>query len=230
MHDKKSILPFDCHDADRSFSWLSLEMSSVHSSTMPSKHTLVAMCVLLGLAQPAIADSREPLVELGSPDAPSKEEVGSEQLKSLSGVSLEERARLRMDLRRYSRTSDPIHTQIEDRRRLMSKGIQERFFNADRDNDGLLSLQEVVDSLPQVARHYNQVDLDGDNFISINELMGYQAKIMERQRAAELRVQEARDAELKEAEAAAENEVDSKQTKRPKLKSRQAEIEGKPAL
>ncbi len=112
----------------------------------------------------------------------------------------------------------------------MSKGIQERFFGADRDNDGVLSLQEVVDSLPQVARHYSQVDLDGDNFISINELMSFQAKITERQRAAELRMQEARDAEIKEAEVAAESEVVSKQTKRPKLKSKQAEIEGKPAL
>lgn len=225
MSDTQSVLPTTNFNG-----LLSPKMSLVHPSISNPKHTLIAMCVLFGLAQTAVAGPREPLVEPISPDAPSKEEVGSEQLKNLSGVSQEERMRLRMDLHRYSRTSDPIHTQIEDRRRLMSKGIQERFFGADRDNDGVLSLQEVVDSLPQVARHYSQVDLDGDNFISINELMSFQAKITERQRAAELRIQEARDAEINEAELAAESEVVSKQTKRPKLKSKQAEIEGKPAL
>lgn len=224
MSDTQSVLPTSNFNG-----LLRPKMSLVSPSILHPKHTLIAMCVMLGLAQTAVAGPREPLVEPISPDAPSKEEIGSEQLKNLSGVSQEERMRLRIDLHRYS-TSDPIHTQIEDRRRLMNKGIQERFFGADRDNDGVLSLQEVVDSLPQVARHYNQVDVDGDNFISINELVGFQAKITERRRAAELRIQEARDAELKEAEAAAESEVVSKQTSRPKLKSKQAEIEGKPSL
>jgi len=191
------------------------------------------MCVCLGLSQSGIAGPRE---ALGLPENPddkviqSGDESNSEQMQSLGGVSLEERMRLRMDLNHFSRTSDPIHSQIQDRRRSMSKGIQERFFRADRDNDNLLSRQEVVDSLPQVARHYNQVDLDADGYISITELMEYQTKLIERQRAAELRIQQAREAELMEAKAAEEEEAQSKQTKRPKLKSKQAEIEGKPAL
>ncbi len=191
------------------------------------------MCVFLGLSQSGLAGSRDILATANNADdkaVQSADDAGSDQLQNLSGVSIEERIRLRMDLNHYSRTSDPIHTQIEDRRRLMNKGIQERFFGADKDNDGLLSLQEVVDSLPQVARHYNQVDLDGDGFISINELIAFQAQINERQRAAELRIQQARDAELKEAASAAEEEVASKQTKRPKIKSKQAEAERKPAL
>jgi hypothetical protein len=190
------------------------------------------MCVCLGLSQSGIAGPREALGLQENPDdkvMQSGDEPNSEQMQSLGGVSPEERMRLRMDLNHYSRTSDPIHSQIQDRRRTMSKGIQERFFRADRDNDNLLSRQEVVDSLPQVARHYNQVDLDADGFISITELMEYQNKLIERQRAAELRIQQAREAELLEAQAA-EEEAQSKQTKRPKLKSKQAEIEGKPAL
>jgi len=203
-----------------------------HSSAAP-KHTLIMMCVCLGLSQSGIAGPRE---AFGLPENPddkviqSGDESNSEQLQSLGGVSLEERMRLRMDLNHYSRTSDPIHSQIQDRRRSMSKGIQERFFRADKDNDNLLSRQEVVDSLPQVARHYNQVDLDGDGYISITELVDYQAKLVERQRAAELRILQAREAELMEAKAAEEEEMQNKQNKRPKLKSKQAEIEGKPAL
>lgn len=188
------------------------------------------MCVFFGLSQSGIAGPREPLIAPSKTDAQFADEVGEDQLENLSGVSVEDRTRLRMDLRQYSRSSDPIHTQIEDRRRLMSKGVQERFFGADKDNDGLLSLQEVVDSLPQVARHYNQVDLDGDNSISMNELVNFHDKITERQRAAEIRIRQAREAELKAAQIAAENEVATKQTSRPRLKSKQAEIEGKPSL
>jgi hypothetical protein len=206
-------------------------MLFAHSSAAP-KHTLILMFVCLGLSQSGIAGPREALGLQENPDdkvIQSSDESNSEQMQSLGGVTPEERMRLRMDLNHYSRTSDPIHSQIQDRRRSMSKGIQERFFRADRDNDNLLSRQEVVDSLPQVARHYNQVDLDADGYISITELMDYQTKLVERQRAAELRIQQAREAELVEAQVA-EEEAQGKQTKRPKLKSKQAEIEGKPAL
>ncbi len=205
-------------------------MFLLHRSALSHKHALIAMCVFLGLSQSGIAGPREPLIAPGNPDVKSSDDVGNDQLENLSGVSVEDRVRLRMDLRQYSRSSDPIHTQIEDRRRLMSKGVQERFFGADRDNDGLLSRQEVVDSLPQVARHYNQVDLDGDGFISITELVSFHDKIMERQRAAEIRIRQAKEAELREAEIAAETEVATKQTRRAKMKSKQAEIESKPAL
>lgn len=205
-------------------------MFLLHQSTLSHKHALIAMCVFFGLSQSGIAGPREPLIAPSKTDAQFADEVGEDQLENLSGVSVEDRTRLRMDLRQYSRSSDPIHTQIEDRRRLMSKGVQERFFGADKDNDGLLSLQEVVDSLPQVARHYNQVDLDGDNSISMNELVNFHDKITERQRAAEIRIRQAREAELKAAQIAAENEVATKQTSRPRLKSKQAEIEGKPSL
>jgi hypothetical protein len=204
-----------------------------HQPPVSGKHALILMCVCLGLSQAGVAGPREFIDSSEAPDerfAQPPEDVSSEQLQSLSGVSVEERMRLRMDLNHYSRTSDPIHSKIEDRRRIMSKDIQDRYFRADKDNDGLLSRQEVVDSLPQVARHYNQVDLDSDGFISIKELVAFQAKLIERQYAAELRMQQARDAELEEARKAEEADVSSKQTRRPKIKSKQAEVERKPAL
>lgn len=208
-------------------------MNFAHSTVLHPKHTLIAMCVLLSLSQSSLAGPKNTLALAEKSDdknTQTADSVSNEQLENLSGVSLEEHMRLRRDLNYYSRTSDPIHTQIEDRRRLMSKGIQERFFGADKDNDGKLSLQEVVDSLPQVARHYNKVDADSDNFISINELVAFQAQITERQRAAEIRIQEEREAELNTVANAAEDEVPSKQTKRPKIKSRQAETDRKPTL
>lgn len=205
-------------------------MFLLHQSNLSHKHALIAMCVFFGLSQSGIAGPRDALIAPSKPDTQLADEIDDDQLENLSGVSIEDRIRLRMDLRQYSRNSDPIHTQIEDRRRLMNKGVQERFLGADRDNDGLLSRQEVVDSLPQVARHYNQVDLDTDGYISITELVGFHEKITERQRAAEIRIRQAREAELKEAEIAAENEVATKQTSRPKMKSKQAEIVGKPSL
>lgn len=198
-----------------------------------TRHALLMLCVFFGLSQSGIAGPREALGLVENPEGRSAlpgDEIGAEQVQGLGSVSLEDRMRLRMDLNHYSRTNDPIHHQIQDRRRSMSKGIQERFFRADRDNDNLLSRQEVVDSLPQVARHFNQVDLDGDEFISITELVDYQARLVERQRAAELRIQQAREAELLEAQAAAEVEVENTQAKRSKLKSKQAEIPGKPSL
>ncbi|PKO25656.1 MAG: hypothetical protein CVU35_03060 [Betaproteobacteria bacterium HGW-Betaproteobacteria-8] len=191
------------------------------------------MCVFLGLSHSSVAGPRSALVVADASEdkiVQPAEEAGSEQVQDLNGVSLEQRVRLRMDLNNYSRSSDPIHSHIQDRRRSMNKGIQERFFGADKDTDGVLSRQEVVDSLPQVARHYNQVDLDEDGFISINELVAYQAKLLERQRAGELRILQAKEAELKALQSAEQDEVLSKQTPRPKLKNKQAEIEGKPAL
>lgn len=191
------------------------------------------MCVFLGLSHSSLAGPRGALFVADPADGKivqPTEEADSEQVQDLNGVSLEQRVQLRIDLNNYSRSSDPVHSHIQDRRRSMNKGIQERFFSADADTDGVLSRQEVVDSLPQVARHYNQVDLDEDGFISINELVAYQAKVIERHRAGELRVQQAKEAELKALQSADQDEVSSKQTARPKLKNKQAEIEGKPAL
>ena len=98
-------------------------------------------------------------------------------------ISIEDRIRLRRDLYEYSKSVDAAHIQIEERRRLMRKRIQERFLDADHDNDGSLSREEATEMLPQVARHFSQFDLNGDGVITLLELEDAQAKIAERQRA-----------------------------------------------
>ena len=98
------------------------------------------------------------------------------------GVNMDENIRLRRDLDEYSRTVDPAHVQIEERRRVMHKRLQERFSETDRDNDGAISIEEAYDLMPQLARHFNAVDLNSDHLITLDELEALQAKIAERQR------------------------------------------------
>ena len=104
------------------------------------------------------------------------------------GVNMDDNIRLRRTLDEYSRTVDPAHVQIEERRRVMHQRIQERFSQADRDNDGGISLEEANDSMPQLARHFGAVDLNSDHMITLEELEALQAKIAERQRMATLKV------------------------------------------
>lgn len=239
-------------------------MAAFRQAVVAKRHALIAMWMLFGLSQaslagshssqPAAPDSRDaassPAADTAVADSSTENsaENDSQQLQDLQGVTLEERMRLRMDLRHYSRTSDPVHPQIEDRRRMMNKGIQERFFKADRDDDGLLSRQEVMDSLPQVARHFMQIDLDGDGYISMSELVAFQTQLLERQRAAELRMQERERAMRRAAEAAAAEadaiaaeaantpaavtnaSTSAEQPRRPRPKSKQAEVDRKPTL
>ncbi len=115
----------------------------------------------------------------------------SDNLKSSTeavGVNMDDNIRLRRTLDEYSRTVDPAHVQIEERRRVMHQRIQERFSQADRDSDGGISLEEAYDSMPQLARHFGAVDLNSDHMITLEELEALQAKIAERQRMATLKV------------------------------------------
>jgi hypothetical protein len=98
------------------------------------------------------------------------------------GVNIDDNIRLRRSLDEYSRTVDPAHVQIEERRRVMHQRLQERFSQADRDNDGTISLEEAYEMMPQLARHFGAVDLNGDRLITLDELGALQAKIAERQR------------------------------------------------
>lgn len=104
------------------------------------------------------------------------------------GVNMDDNIRLRRTLDEYSRTVDPAHVQIEERRRVMHQRIQERFSQADRDNDGGISLEEAYDSMPQLARHFGAVDLNNDHVITLEELEALQAKIAERQRIATVKI------------------------------------------
>ncbi|ROH88624.1 EF-hand domain-containing protein [Pseudomethylobacillus aquaticus] len=129
-------------------------------------------------------------------------------------VSMEELMRLRKDLDDYSRSIDPAHVQIEERRRVMRQRIQERFLGSDKDNDGSISREEATETMPQIARQFSVVDLNGDGVITLNELEQAQARALERQRAHLLKMQQ-------EALLAAETERAEK-AEAEKAKNKQA--------
>jgi EF hand len=202
-------------------------MMTTHRFIANKKHALIAICVLFGFSEPVYA---------GSHDAPANHEAQSnaeeitpqitdEDIQDVpdqqtlgDDVSDEDRVLLRRDLDTYSRSANPDHVLLEERRRMMHKQIQERFFAADRDNDGSLSREEAAEALPQIARHFNEVDLNGDDVITINELAVAQAKAEERQRMAESKLEEAKLNDIKDADS---------QTKR---KGKQATVSRKRSL
>lgn len=174
------------------------------------KPACVAFCILLVFTESMLAAPRDSQITAddaarqGDSDAPD-----SFQVKKLRGpISIEESIRLRRDLDEYTRTVDPAHVQIEERRRIMHKRIQSRFLDTDKDNDGSISLEEATESLPQVARHFNAVDTNGDGVLSLDELEALQSKIVERQRTDSIK-SEAVKTEAADAEAAKRKSKDA---------------------
>jgi len=111
-------------------------------------------------------------------------------LKTLEhNFSPEKRANLRKALDDYARSVDQDHDQIEARRRAMQESVKERFFDADGDFDNTIDRQEATAKLPQIARHFNSVDTNGDGLISLDELESAQMRMIERQRAAEIAIE-----------------------------------------
>lgn len=165
------------------------------------KYTLLALCMFLTLSQTLFAGShdaqigRESQRDSTSRDASNTDEGSAQSADGDSqeateaqtlndNISTEERMRLRRALDEFARSADPDHEQIQERRRLMRQRIQERFLASDKDNDGSISREEAFETLPQIARHFSQVDLNNDGVITLNELEAAQARAIERQRAA----------------------------------------------
>lgn len=123
---------------------------------------------------------------------------GLQQTLNLN-FSPEHREKLRKALEDYARNADPSHEKIEERRRQMRESIEERFFEADGNNDGTLDSQEATYKLPQIARHFNSVDVNQDGLISLTELVDFQARILERRRLAESRMDVERLQKLQES-------------------------------
>lgn len=103
--------------------------------------------------------------------------------------SPEDRARLRKALSDYARNSDPDHQQVLQKRKAMHDSISQRFNECNRDNDDSLDREEATLCLPQVARHFSYVDLDGNSVITLDELENAYAQMVERQRAAEAKTE-----------------------------------------
>lgn len=133
-------------------------------------------------------------------DAQSNEELkaaspGNTKSNEPVGVNMDENIRLRRDLDEYSRTVDPAHVQIEERRRVMRKRLQERFAICDRDDDGSLVLDEIYDCMPQIARRFGEVDLNGDRGITLEELEILQARMADRQKVIAIKADSAQDSD-----------------------------------
>ena len=175
-------------------------------------HAVLVMCMLSGFPCLLTAAPQEEAITDEAEDAVAPAAETSSPIQNLDeGISMEERMQLRRDLVQYSRAVDPSHIQIEERRRLMRKRIQERFLGSDKDNDGTISREEAAETLPQIFRHFSQVDINDDGVVSVGELEAAQARAIERRRMADEKI-----------EAAAQGEDDAL-----KRKNRQASANGK---
>jgi len=182
---------------------------TIHHLFANKKHALIALSMLLSFSGPGFAggsrdnhvnhDTQSNGEEIAPQAAGADEQEASSPPTLDSEVSYEDRVLLRRDLDTYSR-SDPSNAQIVERRRLMRRQLQDNFLEADMDNDGTLSREEATDILPQIARHFSEIDLNGDDVISMAELEQAQVRAIERQRAAEAKIDEAKEKETKEAE------------------------------
>jgi len=143
---------------------------------------LAALCTLMSLSALAYAGAIN-TQELEPNGAQGEQE---NPIPSLDGsISLEERMRLHRDLNAYSRSIDSNHIVIENHRRGMRQRLYERFSGSDKDNDGSISREEATETMPQIARHFNQVDTNGDGVVTLNELAVLHARMVERQLHAE---------------------------------------------
>lgn len=177
-----------------------------------SKVVCLALSLSLGLSFSVTAGGRNnlsPLAEkskrVAEDDSQSDDTVKGEGLQQTLNLNFspEHREKLRKALDDYARSVDPSHDQIEERRRAMQESIEVRFFEADSDGDSTLDRQEATDKLPQIARHFNTVDINQDNLISLSELVEAQARILERRKAAETVLDQQKQQKQLETETAA---------------------------
>lgn len=185
-------------------------------SIKPLFSSQILMLMLLGSAivLPALAENADGDTTLDKMVADDDQLTGLQQTLEYN-FSPEDRARLRKALADYSRNNDPEHIQIESKRKAMKASLKERFNRCNHDLDDSLDRQEVTECLPQVARHFNTVDVDENNVITVEELELAQAKWIERHKAADARVEAQR---IKEAEAKIKKKSKSKGSKQASSK------------
>ena len=189
----------------------------------PKAHYLTPTLSLLVLfsnlfATPVFADGKTGLF---SDDKTLLEQIDESGLeKTLEhNFSPEDRARLRKALSDYAKSTDPEHAQIEQKRKAMKDSVQIRFNDCNKDNDDSIDREEATLCLPQIARHFNFVDVDENNVITLEELELAQAKSIERQKAAEAKMEAQKildaEAEIKSKSRSRANKEASNIRKRP---------------
>jgi hypothetical protein len=164
--------------------------------------------ILLGmvLALPVVAGGKNSFLPDEKQAGEENEQSGLEQTLEYN-FSPEDRARLRKTLSDYAKSTDPEHVQIELKRKAMKESIEARFNECNKDNDDSLDREEATLCLPQIARHFSYVDVDEDEVITLEELELAQAKQIERQKAAEAKMEAQK---IQEAEAAIKSKSKAK--------------------
>ena len=150
------------------------------------------LLLIIGLLLPLLpttsfADSKGLSLEEKSAVEENNQGISEQTLEH--NFSPEDRARLRKALADYSKSTDPEHHQIELRRKAMKESLEERFNGCDKDNDESIDREEATLCLPQIARRFSAVDIDEDGVITLEELELAQAKSIERQKAAEAKME-----------------------------------------
>lgn len=161
-------------------------------SKIISRCTYFFACMGIFMSFQTMAGGRANLlVAEGSTKQLADDETANEGLQQTLNLNFspENREKLRRALDDYARSVDQNHDQVEESRRAMQESIERRFLDADNDGDGSVDRQEATEKLPQIARHFNQVDTNEDGVITLDELEEAQARIIERRKAAELALQ-----------------------------------------
>lgn len=178
-------------------------------------HYLIPTLSMLALfgnlaGTPAVADEKSLLEQI--------DDSGLEKTLEYN-FSPDDRARLRKALADYAKSTDPEHAQIEQKRKAMKESVQIRFNECNKDNDDSIDREEATLCLPQIARHFNFVDVDENNVITLEELELAQAKSIERQKAAEAKMEAQKiletEAEIKNKGKARNSKEASNIRKRP---------------
>lgn len=100
-----------------------------------------------------------PATDDGSPPPPSLEQR----------LTPEERQGIYRHLQIQSEINYGDHAEIENRRQMLRRRMQERLQQADTDNDNSVSRLEAEGSLPGIARHFDEIDLNHDGVITLDE-------------------------------------------------------------
>lgn len=166
----------------------------------------ILFAMATGLALPAFAGGKSSLITEDKSVLDDSEDSAIEQTLE-HNFSPEDRARLRKALGDYTKSTDPVHNQIAQKRKAMQESVEQRFNECNKDNDDSLDREEATHCLPQVARHFSYVDVDEDEVITLEELQLAQAKQIERQKAAEAKIEAQK---IQEAEAAIKDKSKSK--------------------
>jgi hypothetical protein len=88
-------------------------------------------------------------------------------------VSPDERERMHKDLNDYANQTYPDRGRVEERHHKM----EDRFTQADLNEDNVISRDEAEQKLPGLVGHFDEIDTDADGTISLEELQAAEDKM-----------------------------------------------------